>query len=113
MAKHFNWEPPGHLDVPGFIPDDAWDHWQRFFAIASRSITWCRVDPAAWRADFSDTWIPDFRDQSSGEFLALEQHIWHGFPDPPEWALHVVDRQSRTTRCLGCFDHWPESWSSQ
>lgn len=110
LAKRLNWEPPGHLGMPGWIPDDAWEHWGVFAVVASRSINWRPVDPVIWRAQFGDTWTPDYQDQASGELLALERHVWHGFPDPPEWALHVVDREARTTRCLGCFDHWPESW---
>lgn len=111
LARKLNWEPPGHLDMPGSIPDAGWDHWRRFAEVAARSIVWRRIDRVIWRGTISNTWVPDFEHHAPGEFLALERHVYHGFPDPPEWALHMVNREAGTTQCLGCFDTWPEGWS--
>ncbi|MDP3737878.1 MAG: hypothetical protein Q8R02_10835 [Hyphomonadaceae bacterium] len=112
LAKTLNWEPPNHDDYPGSIPDHAWEAWRAFEGIAARSIQWRKVDATSWRKAHDADWSPDFEAASEGEHLLLIQHDWHGFPDPPEWALHVMDGGEKVARCLGCFDTWPETWSS-
>jgi hypothetical protein len=112
LAKMLNWEPPGHDGYPGSIPDSAWDAWRRFEAIAARTIGWRKVDAKSWRETRNASDAPDFEVTSEGEHLLLVQHDWHGFPDPPEWALYLLEGDPGEARCLGCFDNWPETWSA-
>jgi hypothetical protein len=111
LAKRLNWEPPNHDGYPGAIPDRAWEHWRRFAEVAARAIAWRSVDAKAWRTVHDADWAPAFEAVSEGQRLLLVQHDWHGFPDPPEWALHAMDLEAKQTHCLGCFDNWPEAWS--
>ncbi len=111
LAKRLNWEPPHHDDYPGSIPDHAWHHWRVFEPLALRPVVWRKVDPASWREKHAADWAPAFEAVIDGQRYLLVQHDWHGFPDPPEWALHVMDRQAFATRCLDCFDEWPEAWT--
>lgn len=110
LAAKLGWEPPNHNDLPGSIPKGAWDHWRAFVEIAERAIDWHPVNAAEWRAAHATDWSPDRQATSNDQNLLLIQHVWHGFPDPPEWALYVMDSAARTARCLGCFDIWPSSW---
>jgi hypothetical protein len=111
LAKRLNWEPPGHDDYPGSIPDWAWDHWREFIGVAEQPIAWRSVDARAWRTLHAADWSPTYEAEAGGRQYVLVQHDWHGFPDPPEWALHVMETDSGTARCLGCFDTWPEAWT--
>ena len=109
-AKELNWEPPNHSDMPGYIPDTAWAQWRTFEAVAVRDIGWRKVDNSAWRAVHAAEWSPDYEAVVEGSHYVLEQHIYHGFPDPPEWGLYVMDVAAKTVRCLGCVDYWPVNW---
>jgi hypothetical protein len=113
LAKQLNWEPPDHDDYPGSIPESAWDHWRAFEFLAAQTIAWQKVDPAAWREARGTDWSPAFEAESDGRRLLIIQHDWRGFPDPPEWALHVVEDERGQATCLGCFDYWPQAWSGQ
>jgi hypothetical protein len=109
LAHKLSWEPPGHNGLPGLIPDHAWDHWRRFAEIAERAIAWTPVNAAVWRTKHATDWSPAFEAVIDGCNILLVQHDWHGFPDPPEWALHIL--QGNAAVSLGCFDNWPEAWS--
>lgn len=111
LAKRLNWEPPNHDDYPGSIPDHAWHHWRAFEPLALRPVVWRKIDPISWREKHAADWAPAFEAVIDGQRHLLVQHDWHGFPDPPEWALHVMDVKAFATRCLGCFDEWPEAWT--
>lgn len=109
MARQLNWEPSDHLDMPGQIPDNRWDDWAAFEPWALAEINWLKIDASNWRAEFPTAEvIPDYQATAAGQKLLLVQHIYHGFPDPPEWALYL--RSSTGAKCLGCFDEWPAGW---
>jgi hypothetical protein len=112
LAKRLNWEPADHDGKPGEIPDGAWDQWSVFEALAGRRIAWTVVDQPAWRLAYAADWAPRYDALVEGARYLIVQHDWHGFPDPPEWALHVLDPDTGDARCLGCFDEWPEAWTS-
>jgi hypothetical protein len=112
LARKLNWEPAGHDDMPGWIPDHRWDDWMAFAVFAERRLAWRKVNAALWRRVYSTDWSPAFETESEDEHLLLVQHDWHGFPDPPEWALHRMDQATGVARCLGCFDYWPETWTA-
>lgn len=111
MARQLSWEPPGHLGMPGQIPDNRWDAWRAFEPWAMAEINWSRIDASVWRANFpSGEVVPDYEAVVAGEQLLLVQHVYHGFPDPPEWALY--ERRSNGAKCLGCFGQWPAGWEA-
>jgi hypothetical protein len=39
----------------------------------------------------------------SATHYVLVQSLYRGFPDPPEWELHVMDVAAGKTRLVGCL----------
>lgn len=109
LARTLTWEPPLHDDYPGVIPEGAWPVWRRFESFALQEIAWRRVDGAAWRAARQAEDAPVFEADVGGDYLALTQEDWSGFPDPPEWGLHVATAEG--FEHLGNFDVWPKGWA--
>ncbi|MEL6978893.1 MAG: hypothetical protein AAGM38_09465 [Pseudomonadota bacterium] len=75
--------------------------------------------PARWRwgydprfEPYSDgiEWIgrPSER-RFAGELWLVGDRLWHGWPDPPEFAFWALGRDG-DVRCAGDFDGWPRLW---
>ena len=44
-----------------------------------------------------------------GRWFVVRDRMWHGWPDPPEFALFVLDGDA--IWCAADFDGWPGRWT--
>jgi hypothetical protein len=88
---------------------------RRFRALRRQAIEW--HPPSDWRGNFaSDFPILDrFGDgvlcwhSANGEDRIIIDRMWHGWPDPPEFAIFAFD-EARAIAWATDFHHWPETW---
>ncbi len=88
----------------------------RFRAVSRQTISWSSIK--AYRGDasidfpvldrFGDGIIAYYRNQEEDWFII--DRIWHGWPDPPEFAFFAFDSQKQivTGQDFGC---WPVTWT--
>lgn len=89
---------------------------RRFNALARQPLVW--LPSCAYAGDvyadfpiiekFAD-FVLAYRQDEEGDCFILER-VWHGWPDPPEFALVTFDRDKRIM-CGHDFDAWPELWT--
>lgn len=76
--------------------------------------------PARWRWSYDSRFEP-YADgvewvgrpagaRFAGEVWLIADRIWHGWPDPPEFAFWALD-EDQAVRCAADFDAWPRSWA--
>lgn len=51
----------------------------------------------------------DWLTRSGEEFWLVGERLWHGWPDPPQWAFWALDAEQRLIAAAD-FDLWPPAW---
>ncbi|MEM7505706.1 MAG: hypothetical protein AAF415_03090 [Pseudomonadota bacterium] len=98
----------------GLLTDLLWI--KRFRALRRRSVVWSVPD-----ADEKAAWQLHPKVSKFGDFLIavtdidarrcwIVERIWHGWPDPPEFAFFALDRGGEVWAAAD-FHHWPVRWS--
>ncbi len=94
--------------------DDLRFYW-RFARCRTEAVTWrlpsvgeqarLNADPVAGR--FGD--ITEAIADVGGRSWCVRSRMWHGWPDPPEYAFFAFDPDGAIW-CARDFDHWPRTW---
>lgn len=87
----------------------------RFRAVSRQSISWSTLKAYRGDADmdfpvldrFGDDIIAYYRNQEEDWFII--DRVWHGWPDPPQFAFFAFDAQKRIVTGQD-FSNWPEAW---
>jgi hypothetical protein len=103
-----------HIDGYGQSLVDDIKSASRFRTLKKDAIVWQRPD--TWSGDLeADFPILDrFGDvycwqHADGEDRVIIDRIWHGWPDPPEYAVFAFDA-ARQIMWATDFDQWPARW---
>ena len=88
----------------------------RFLEYAEKPVTWTRVVSGSGVFGQSDDWLQQnnvaFWAICDGEELMLIQHVWFGWPDPPEWGLlsRPAGQSDAQWSHWGHFSEVPGNW---
>jgi hypothetical protein len=88
---------------------------RRFSLLKRDAITW--QPPGSWPGRLEDDFpiLNRFGDgalcwsSGAGENRIVIDRMWHGWPDPPEFAVFAFDVERRIVWATD-FDYWPERW---
>jgi hypothetical protein len=88
---------------------------RRFRALRRQAITW--HPPRDWRGELAADFpiLDRFGDgvlcwhSEDGEDRVIIDRMWHGFPDPPEFAIFAFDAEKRIVWATD-FYWWPKTW---
>lgn len=106
-------------DVPpdGFGQSEADDllYARRFQQLRRDRLSWRRPSADEARAADEHPTVGRFgsntyavREEGERRFIVRDR-TWFGFPDPPEYALFVLDGEA--IWCAADFDDWPKRWA--
>jgi hypothetical protein len=105
------WEP-----APADLPEDVADEQERgFHRRATAPIVWKKI-PSTGAFGHKHDWFVSNEVEliatHDGEDLLLHRFFWHGFPDPPEWALasRPAGRHNEKWVTWGHFPRLPAAW---
>ncbi len=116
LLPHLLGHPPGAAGADGFGQSASDDILFRAQASLLRSfrIVWRKPTPVEAQAIAADPFLSRFaafavavtwRDGMAGVVL---ERTWHGFPDPPQYALFFM--RAGEVFVAGDFDVWPGEW---
>lgn len=54
-------------------------------------------------------WLGERGGETGRETWLIGERLWHGWPDPPQWAFWALDETGAVV-CAADFDDWPSAW---